>query len=399
MSTPGFVPQDPNSLTPVRYYTPFDPYYFSVDNRPLQDLATNITSISSGGGDSARRAVLLTELAVSSVLRELFSTTNAAGYVSGLDVSFLGSNTLQINPGALYVTAALNASIGTAVVKQALLLNNVQFTVTQPGTAGQSVNYLVEAQYLDLSAANMPASHLPFVDATNSFLPCLLLNGELSLQIKVGTAAATGSQVTPTVDAGWTPLYVVTLTNGVTNPSIALAANAPSIRGLNRATIPVALPTGGATSSTVAGVSTLTFPESGTTGASMPIPLNAVTLSNGMFPNPYAPIKLNLIYSSDQAGGNFAMQVKYLATGVGDSTAGSYVSSTVEAVPMNVAANSLLSYSTATAVIPASAFSGFVGGSWAVTKQKLFVILQRVPGNAADTAAGNFYLHDVIAYQ
>lgn len=30
-----------NSFTPVRFYTQFDPYFFSVDNRPLIDLAAN----------------------------------------------------------------------------------------------------------------------------------------------------------------------------------------------------------------------------------------------------------------------------------------------------------------------------------------------------------------------
>ena len=86
MTTPAFVAQDQSSLTEVRYYTPFDPYYYTVDNRPLQDISSNIVTISSGGGDSARRAVLLSELAMSDMFRDLYSG-NTNGFISGLNIT------------------------------------------------------------------------------------------------------------------------------------------------------------------------------------------------------------------------------------------------------------------------------------------------------------------------
>lgn len=34
-----------SSLTPIRYYTSEDPYHYTVDNRPLQDLASNAETL------------------------------------------------------------------------------------------------------------------------------------------------------------------------------------------------------------------------------------------------------------------------------------------------------------------------------------------------------------------
>lgn len=399
MSTPGFVAQDQNSLTQVRYYTPFDPYYFSVDNRPLQDLSTNIGIISSGGGDSARRAVLLTQLALSSVFQDLFSTSNTNGLISGLTVSYPGANTLQVNPGALYKTQTLSETEGTPVIKQGLVLAAQQFTVVQPSTGGHSINYLIQGRYKDLTAVNMPSSTLPYLDENNPFLACLLLNGELELQLKNGSSAPTGSQSTPTPDPGWTPLYVATFTFGQPNPTIAISTSGPSIKGLNRDADMKALATDGATLTTIAGVPTLTLAEATSQGVSLSIPLINSRSDNGLFPNPYMPIKLKLVYSSNATGGNFAIRVKYAGLASGDSTAGSLTNSLVESVPMNVAANSINSYSTSIAVIPPSVFSGISSGLWSVTKQRLSVVLERVPSDPADTATGNMFLHDVIVYQ
>lgn len=399
MSTPDFVPQNSSSLTAVRYYTQFDPYFYTVDNRPLTDLASNINLISQGGGDSARRAALLTELALSSIFQELFSTGNANGLVSGLAVTYPGSNTIQINPGALYQTQALTADISTPVIKQALLLAPQSFSIVQPSVAGQSINYVIEAQYQDLSAANMATSPLPYLDATNTFLPCLLLNGQLALQLKTGTAAATGSQTSPTVDAGWVSLYTITSTFAITNPTIFATSSSPAFKGLNMQVAPVSLVTGGATTTAVAGVPALTFPDGSTTGVSLPISLRNVTSSDKAMPNPFLPIKLKLIFSSDTATGNFAFQLQYLVLNSGGSTTSSYTTTAIEAIPMSVAANSIEAYQTATCIIPSTAFSGLVSNLWTLNAQKMFIILQRLGGNAADTNTGNFFLHDVIAYQ
>ncbi|MNK09966.1 hypothetical protein D3C87_279760 [compost metagenome] len=393
MSTPGFIPQDTNSLTPVRYYTQFDPYHYATDNRPLTDLAANISTIGSGGGDSARRAVLITELALSSVFQELFSNSNNPLVISGLTVNSANANSITINPGAVYQTQALNDSISTPTVKQALLLASQTFNIVSPSSTGTSIAYVIEAQFSDLTSANMPTSAIPFVDATNTFLPCLLLNKELKLQLKAGTQAPTGSQAEPAVDAGWFPLYTIVATFGATALQVYANANAPYIKGMTRSVSPIALSTGSAVLTDVAGVPVFTFQKSGTQGVSLPISLKAGEI------NPYVPIKFKMTFSSDQTGGNFALRASYLTTGVGDSTSTAVTNTDIETVPLSVTANAISSFTTTVITIPVSAFSGFVSNKQSVNKEKLFLQLQRIPGNAADTNTGVFRLHDLVAFQ
>lgn len=390
MTTPAFVPQDSSSLTTVRYYTQFDPYYYTVDNRPLQDLAANITTISSGGGDSARRAVLLTQLGLSDVFRNLY--TSSGSYVSGLAVSVPGSGTIQIGSGSLYFSDAVNASVSTSVLKQALLLAPVVVSTPLPVTTGQSIDYLIQIQSSALTSANMGTSALPFLDATNSFLPSLLLNSELKVGVKAGTSAATGSQVTPTADAGWTPLYVVTTTYGATNPSVKQATSAPSRAGINH-TAPILYPsTGAATITNVNSVPVATFADGSTSSISVQVP----TLSGSI--NPYAPIKVTLVASSSTNAGNSQVQLSYLALASGGSTGSAATSATAELVASPGTANTLTSY-TMSATVPASAFAAFVGGNWVVTAQKLYLSISRNGSAGPDTNTGSLFIHDVIISQ
>lgn len=395
MSTPGFIAQDSNSLAQVRYYTQFDPYHYAVDNRPLTDLATNITTISSGGGDSARRGVLINQLAMASVYQELFSNANNSLVMSGLTVSYPGSNILTVNAGAVYQAQSTNDSIAQTIVKQALLFAPVSFNLVSPSSAGTSIAYVIEAQFSDLSATNMATSGLPasFLDATNTFLPCLLLNKELKLQLKAGTQAPTGTQVEPSLDPGWFGLYTVVVTFGVTNPTVYAQASAPAIKGINHSVMGQALTAASATQVNVAGIPSWSFADGSTQGLAIPVPLR----SQGT--NPYVPIKLRLAFSGDAAGNNFALQLSYLAVGVGASTTAGLTTTGIETVAMNVSANAMQTYATATAIIPATAFSGFVNNNWSINSEKLFVTLNRLGSNGLDTNTGNLRIHDIVVFQ
>lgn len=392
MTTPTFVPQDSNSLTTVRLYTQYDPYYYSVDNRPLQDINANIATISAGGGDSARRGLLLTELAQSEVFRNLFTGASTTGYVTGLNVTNPSTNTVQITPGAWYFKDTVNTSILTQVVKQALLLTTQQFTISPPGTAGQSINYLIQIQNSTLNATTMPTSQLPFVDATNAFLPGVLLNGELTVSLKAGTAATTGTQSTPTADSGFTPLYLLTSTYGVTAPAVTFAALCPTFAKISSTpTIlyPVATP---ATAVDVGGVPIASFPDSATSKIGVHTPVLTGTI------NPLAPVKITLVYSTSVNTGNVQVQLNYLALAAGGSTAGSVVAATAEVIAAPATANTVSTY-TLTATVPNSAFASFVSGTWAASALKLYVGVQRNGAAGADTLVGTFYVHDVIVSQ
>lgn len=186
----------------------------------------------------------------------LFGTATLA---NGLACVPTGPASMQvvINPGEIYSLANLEASVcGTLpqdtthqIVKQGILLDALTTTagaLAAPGTAGQSVNYLIEVQYADLDVSIDPTTGttpvvLQFYNASNPTQPwsgpnnsgqtsTTFRKGVVSLQVKAGTAAATGSQTTPAPDAGWVGLWVVTVANGqstITAGNITQYAGAP----------------------------------------------------------------------------------------------------------------------------------------------------------------------------
>ncbi len=179
--------------------------------------------------------------------------------VNGLSCVPTGPASMQvvINPGEIYSQANLEASVcGTLptdtthqILKQGILLDaftTASGALAAPGTAGQSINYLIEAQYADSDVSTDPTTGstpvvLQFYNATNPTQPwsgpnnsgqtsTTFRKGIVSLQVKAGAAATTGSQTTPSPDAGWTGLWVVTVANGqatITAGNISQYAGAP----------------------------------------------------------------------------------------------------------------------------------------------------------------------------
>lgn len=153
--------------------------------------------------------------------------------------------------GNLYQQVALEATTWSSlpsdttdlIVKQGIQLTAQTLpALTPPSTSGFSQVFLIEAQYQDFDTN---AKVLPY------FNPAVLTTpgaanwsgpgnsgasqatdrqGIVAIQVKAGTAAATGTQVAPIADTGWVPLYLVTLANGqtqITSGSIAVAPGAP----------------------------------------------------------------------------------------------------------------------------------------------------------------------------
>lgn len=167
--------------------------------------------------------------------------------VSGLACTpVVSSLSVQIATGRIYSlgtvdpTAYSDIGVDTAdtVLKQGILLAPITLNCPAPVTAGNSINYLIEAQYQDSDTAT---AVLPYYNAAN---PSSALSGPgglgtsqptqrdgiISLIAKAGASATTGTQITPTVDAGYTGLWVVTIAYGQTSVvvgNIATAASAP----------------------------------------------------------------------------------------------------------------------------------------------------------------------------
>ena len=149
--------------------------------------------------------------------------------VDGLACTPTGPASLQVlvGQGSIYAqenvdsTAYGSLSSDTAhqIVKQGINLGTKTLTLAVPGTTGQSINYLIEAAYQD---ADTGSTVLPYYNSSN---PAVAYNGPANsgvsqntirqgqcvIQAKAGVAATTGSQVTPAADAGFTPLWVVTV--------------------------------------------------------------------------------------------------------------------------------------------------------------------------------------------
>jgi len=163
---------------------------------------------------------------------------------------------VQVTPGRLYslqnldgtAYSSLAADTTHQIVKQGILLDAVTLACAAPATAGFSVNYLIQATYLDSDTALVT---LPYYNSSNpsqaysgpanSGTPQATLRaGTVSLQAKVGIAAATGSQTTPAPDAGYVGLFAVTVANGtttITSGSISTYSGYPNLGfGADRST-------------------------------------------------------------------------------------------------------------------------------------------------------------------
>lgn len=219
MSTPTFNAAA-GSFTDVRLYTELDPYYYTVDNRPLQDIVTNVNSNGSAS-DAARRAALIEALSTSSVFSGIFGSTKK---VLGLRASATTISTLTVDPGAMILPGNISVGDTRQVLRVGASPLPVVLNCPAPVTLGREFTYIVQTQFNDFTGVLT----YPNYDGANSFLPATLLNGYLSINIIVGAEANIGASVAPTVTPGWDPLYTVVSAAGAPFPVLTLNASSPT---------------------------------------------------------------------------------------------------------------------------------------------------------------------------
>ena len=393
MTTPAFVPQDSTTFTPIRYFTAMDPYYYTVDNRPLTDIETNLHSVGQGGGDAARRAHLLESIANASSHADAYTSVGHTTGFSGLPVTQLSSSSVQIGPGAIYDTRNINTTNTQQIVKTAILTGSPIFNITAPITVGTSLVYTIEGTFLDINATTMPTSGLPYVDASNTFLPSTLMCGELQLYLNAtGTPATTGSQVAPTTTPGNYPLYNITMTQGSATYTVTLHPNAPLRKGLHRTITPIPVsPTGTAVINTY--MTAYTMAHSASSSLALPLDITENNL------NPYAPIKALVTFAPATASGNMVFNLVYKGFVAGEADTDAFISSSNDVVAVTSGANGFQTFNTVNAIIPNTAFAGFVGGVWTINTAYLAVALQRLGSNGSDTNTGIANIISVVLYQ
>lgn len=123
---------------------------------------------------------------------------------------------------------ALPADTTHQILKQGLLLDSVNFTLTAPITPGDSVDYLIQITYQDND--NTPENR-PYFGQPDQVADTIR-SGVLTPSLKPGVPAPSGTQVTPTPDAGYVGAWVITVANGQTSilsGDISQYPNAPFV--------------------------------------------------------------------------------------------------------------------------------------------------------------------------
>lgn len=119
---------------------------------------------------------------------------------------------------------AISADTTHSILKQGVALNAKLLTITPPGTVGYSQNYLIQFAFEQADEdLEILAYYNPF-DPTNPYsgpnnsgaADATVRANNVLITAKAGVAASTGTQVTPTPDAGYVGGFVVTVTNGQT---------------------------------------------------------------------------------------------------------------------------------------------------------------------------------------
>ena len=139
---------------------------------------------------------------------------------------------VSMGPGEVYQSANIDDTIfgsmpldiAHQIVKQGILLDATTLSVPAPGTVGQSIAYLIQCKFLEVDGSLVS---LPYYNSATPTVPFSGPNGAgtsqptrragtLVVNLKIGTPATTGSQVTPSVDAGYIGAWIVTIANGAT---------------------------------------------------------------------------------------------------------------------------------------------------------------------------------------
>jgi len=124
------------------------------------------------------------------------------------------------------------------IMKQGLLQSPVSLTITPPTTSGFSQVYLVEAILDDIDTGSLVLSYYnsanpsaPFSGPANAGTSNFTVRScQCVIALKAGTPASSGTQITPSADPGFTPLYTITVVNGqtqITSGGIVQVSTAP----------------------------------------------------------------------------------------------------------------------------------------------------------------------------
>jgi hypothetical protein len=159
------------------------------------------------------------------------------------------SMNVTVGPGSITQLAVIDMTAYGSIaadsvdplMKMGTNTGSTVFALTSPTTTGQSINYLIQASFLEsdvnpivLPYYNSANPAQPFSGAANSGVPQNTQRIQRAqLELKAGAPANAGQQQTPPVDAGWVGLYVITANYGQTEITVGNIATYPTAPFLN----------------------------------------------------------------------------------------------------------------------------------------------------------------------
>lgn len=155
------------------------------------------------------------------------------------------SLTVNIGPGSITQLGEVDAeAYGTLapdpanLVRMGINESAVSFPLTPPTVSGQSINYLIEAAFLEADGVPVVLPYYNPADPSQGFAGAGNSGNaqntqrvqSVALQLRAGAAANTGTQATPAADPGYVPIAVITVNYGqatIDGNSIAVPGAAP----------------------------------------------------------------------------------------------------------------------------------------------------------------------------
>ena len=186
-----------------------------------------------------------TAIALGKIVSALLGQGTVVSDLAATAVASTTVPTVQLSDGQLYELATLDPTAfgslpvgsfpSTAnVMKQGLLLASRgdvnTFELTPPGTSGESIIYLLEAQYSDLDTDIQTITFYNVSDPTNPTTATepRIREGTINFVLKAGIASS--SPAAPSADVGYVPLYNIEVAYGQTvlsQSDITVASGAP----------------------------------------------------------------------------------------------------------------------------------------------------------------------------
>jgi hypothetical protein len=154
------------------------------------------------------------------------------------------SMSLVVGPGVITALTVIDANAYGSLpadttdplLKMGINTTPTTLSFTAPTTAGQSIDYLIEASFLEEDTDPVV---LPYYNAANPAVPFsgpgnngaaqnTVRIERVALAVKPGVPAASGSQTPPAADPGWIGLYVVTVPYGATSLTQSAVTTLPT---------------------------------------------------------------------------------------------------------------------------------------------------------------------------